>query len=195
MCSCLPPPPILPAVAARARSSAHHLMDRDAAEPKLSREPEPHVRFKRVVGGTGLEPVTPTVSWRFQQVQRTGFESTDVSGSLISSPPFERHLRDQGRGTVTRIFLLADPFQPTHNVTVEQLLSGCEGHFSGRRSSVPMLNTRRCFRGVPWPELLDLSFQGLELPATLVEHKRKVCSQREWGRMRASSARVLSSSM
>ena len=47
-----------------------------------------------MVGGTGLEPVTPTVSWESYQVHGVNFESAGVSGSLILKPPFERQLRD-----------------------------------------------------------------------------------------------------
>ena len=62
-----------------------------------------------MVGGTGFEPVTPTVSWKFWQVHRAEFESTVVSGSLMSSPPIERLLRDLRLAVIHVTEELRDP--------------------------------------------------------------------------------------
>ena len=91
-----------------------------------------------MVGGTGLEPVAPTTSSEFSQVQRVNSESTGVSGSLNFAPPIKRPKASRRRTDYATHSFLRQAEQPTFSwpreagadirlpgLCVENILNAC----------------------------------------------------------------------
>src|SRR5579871_1870249 len=79
-------------------------------------------------------------------------------------------------GRSGQVLLVADLFEPVHDLAVERFLNRDMGHGRGRRRAVPMLLAGRAQDHVAWPDLL-LGFAPTLGPAAPGCHDQRLAKR------------------